>query len=65
VRRAFPKLPAAALKPCFLSGGDLIKSGLKPGPAFHEILDEAARLQRLGEIKARPAALAWLKKRVA
>ena len=62
VRRAFPRLPAAALKPCFLGGADLIARGLKPGPGFHEILDRAARLQRLGKLKTRAAALAWLKK---
>jgi tRNA nucleotidyltransferase/poly(A) polymerase len=60
VRRAFPRLPAAALKPCFLRGADLIKRGRKPGPDFHAILDEAARFQRLGRFKTRAAALAWL-----
>lgn len=62
-RRALPKLPPGALKPCFLHGADLIRLGLKPGPDFHEIIDEAARLQRLGRLKTRAAALAWLKKR--
>ena len=61
VRRAAPKLPAAALKPCFLTGADLIAAGMKPGPSFHAVLDEAARLQRAGKLKARPAALRWLK----
>ncbi len=63
VRRFLPKLPAAALKPCFLRGEDLIKSGRKPGPAFHTLLDESAKLQREGKLKTRAAALAWLKKR--
>lgn len=62
-RRALPRLPAAALKPCFVHGGDLIKLGLKPGPGFHEIIDEAARLQRRGRLTSRAAALAWLRKR--
>lgn len=62
-RRAFPRLPAAALKPCFVHGGDLIALGLKPGPDFHAIIDEAARLQRLGKLKDRAAARAWLRKR--
>jgi len=62
-RRAFPGLPGAALKPAFLRGSDLIKLGRKPGPEFHAVLDEAARLQRLGELKTRAAAVAWLKKR--
>lgn len=60
VRRFLPKLPPAALKPCFLQGRDLIAAGLKPGPAFHAILDKAARLQRAGKLKSRSAALAWL-----
>ncbi len=63
VRRARPELPTAALKPCFLHGRDLIALGLTPGPSFHEILDEAARLQRAGTLKTRAAALAWLKTR--
>lgn len=63
VKRALPKLPAAALKPCFLHGRDLIARGLTPGPDFHKILDEAARLQRRGALRDRKAALAWLKRR--
>jgi hypothetical protein len=59
-RRLLPKLPPAALKPCFLTGADLIALGLQPGPAFHALLDEAARLQRLGALKTRAAARAWL-----
>jgi tRNA nucleotidyltransferase (CCA-adding enzyme) len=64
VRRFLPKLPPAALKSCFLAGTDLIARGLKPGPDFHKLLDEAARLQRAGKLKTRPAALAWLKSRL-
>ncbi len=60
VAHAFPDMAPAALKPCFLSGADLISLGLKPSPAFHEILNEAARLQRRGELKSRAAALKWL-----
>lgn len=60
-RRACPKLAPAALKPCFLAGDDLIAADFKPGPEFHKILDEAARLQRAGRLKSRAAALAWLK----
>lgn len=63
VRRAFPEMAPAALKTCFLGGADLIARGLKPSPEFHEILNEAARLQRRGELRSRAAALAWLKKR--
>ena len=60
VRRAFPKLSSGALAPCFVRGADLIKLGRKPGPEFHAVLDEAARLQRLGKLRTRAAALAWL-----
>ncbi|MEQ1919663.1 MAG: hypothetical protein ABL955_10730, partial [Elusimicrobiota bacterium] len=63
VRRFRPGLKPGALKPCFLTGSDLIAAGLQPGPAFHALLDEAARLQRAGKLKTRAAALAWLRKR--
>jgi tRNA nucleotidyltransferase/poly(A) polymerase len=64
VSRFLPKLPPAALKPCFLTGADLIARKLAPGPEFHKLLDEAARLQRSGKLKTRSAALAWLKTRM-
>lgn len=60
VRRFLPSLPPSALKPCFLAGSDLIARGLKPGPEFHTLLDEAARGQRAGKLKSRAAALSWL-----
>ncbi|MEK7389763.1 MAG: hypothetical protein AAB036_08690 [Elusimicrobiota bacterium] len=60
VRRARPGLAPAALKGCFLRGSDLIAAGLKPGPAFHKMLDEAARRQRSGRLRTRAAALSWL-----
>ena len=63
VRRAFPGLASAALKPCFVRGADLIKLGRAPGPEFHAVLDEAAHLQRLGRLKTRAAARAWLARR--
>ena len=43
VRRFLPKLPPVALRPCWLTGADLIAAGLKPGPAFHALLDEIGR----------------------
>ena len=63
VRRAIARLAAAALKPCFLRGQDLLARGHKPGPEFHQIIDEAARLQRRGILRTRAEAIAWLKKR--
>ncbi len=61
VTRFLPKLPSGALKPSYLTGADLIAAGLKPGPEFQALLDEAARLQRAGKLKTRAVALAWLK----
>lgn len=63
VRRFLPKAPPLAFKPCLLAGSDLIAAGRKPGPEFHELLDEAARMQRAGKLKTRAAALAWLRLR--
>ena len=64
VGRFLPKLAAAALKPAFLTGEDLIAAGLKPSPVFNQVLDEAARLQRAGGLKTRAAAAAWLNKKL-
>lgn len=60
-----PKLPAAALKPLLLSGQDIMALGLKPGPRFKELLDEAASLQWKGALSTRPQALKWLKMKLA
>ncbi len=60
VRRFLPSLPPVALKPCFITGADLIARGHKPGPEFSALLDESARRQRAGETKTRAAALARL-----
>ncbi|MEN6626609.1 MAG: CCA tRNA nucleotidyltransferase [Candidatus Sumerlaeia bacterium] len=47
----------------FLDGKDLIDAGLRPGPAFGDILHEAHELQLEGELASRDEALAWLKRR--
>ncbi|MBI5240818.1 MAG: CCA tRNA nucleotidyltransferase [Elusimicrobia bacterium] len=57
---AFPRLPAAALKPLFLKGADLHAAGLTPGPSFSAVLDEAARSQWSGRIASRAQAMKWL-----
>ncbi len=44
-----------------VTGRDLIELGMKPGPAFKEILTEAETLQLEGGLDSRDAALAWLK----
>lgn len=51
----------SALPDPFLTGKDLISAGLKPGPQFKEILEQAAELQWDGVLKTREQALGWLK----
>jgi len=60
VRGARPRLKPSALKPAFLSGADLKKAGLAPGPEFAKILEAAARAQWRGKITSRGGALKWL-----
>ena len=47
-----PKLPAAAMRPLAVSGGELQKKGLK-GPAISAALKKAARLQFAGKTKTK------------
>lgn len=47
-----------------VSGNDLIKLGMKPGPAMKPILEEAFVLQLEGHFKDREEALEWLKKAI-
>lgn len=55
------ELKTEELKPTpFLSGKDLIKYGLSPGPKFKEILSQAEDLQLEGQFKTRESALEWL-----
>ncbi|MFA6002613.1 MAG: hypothetical protein WC881_00950 [Elusimicrobiota bacterium] len=61
---AFPHLPESALQPCFLGGDDLSRAGLKPGPQFRAILDDAARAQWAGRIRDRGQAQDWLRRRI-
>ena len=44
----------------FITGYDLIDRGLKPGPSFRDILEEALDLQLEGTFADRDAALRWL-----
>lgn len=48
----------------FLSGKDLIDTGLRPGPEFAELLEESYRFQLDKKLKTRRQALKWLEKRV-
>jgi poly(A) polymerase len=53
----FLKVEAAPL----VTGGDLIRMGLTPGPKFREILDEIKERQAEGTLKDRQEALDYLK----
>jgi poly(A) polymerase len=56
-----PELIAQGVAPePFLNGQDLIKLGMKPGPAFKKVLDEAYDLQLIGQHADRAMALNWL-----
>ncbi len=59
-----PELQAQDVRPePFLTGQDLIAQGMKPGPAFKKVLDEAYDLQLMGQHVDRTQALAWLSSR--
>ena len=47
-----------------VSGKDIIALGLKPGPYFKEIIDEALTLQLENTFSSKEEALMWLKQRV-
>ena len=61
---AFPRLPKTALQPLFLGGSDLKAAGLRAGPEFSAVLDEAARAQWTGRIASRGEARSWLRDRL-
>ena len=60
--REYSLLPSPA-KP-YLTGHDLIRLGVKPGPEFGRILREAEDLRLEGELTSRKKALVWLRARV-
>jgi putative nucleotidyltransferase with HDIG domain len=60
-QREFESAPL--LPKWFLSGGDLIARGWKPGPELGEILTEAHDMQLEGVLSSREEALAWLEER--
>lgn len=55
----------AALPPPILRGDDLIQLGLKPGPIFKTILEEAQNLHLEGKLSSRQEALNWVQKNLA
>jgi len=61
VARAVAGVPAHELRPePLLSGKDLTRAGLRPGPEFGALLEELETLQLEGEVTTREAALTWL-----
>lgn len=57
-----PTLPKAAVSPRLVTGSDLLKAGLTPGPRFAAILEEAARAQWSGDLENAAAAKAFLRR---
>ena len=52
------------MPPPLVTGKDLINLGLKPGPAFKEILEDAQTEQLEGRLCSREQALEWLHERI-
>jgi poly(A) polymerase len=52
------------IRPPLLTGKDLIKLGLKPGPAMGKLLAELREKQLADELKTKSAARAWVKVRL-
>jgi hypothetical protein len=58
IRRAVEELAATGLAPSpLISGDDLLAAGLRPGPAFREILDAVYDAQLEGRLSDREEAL--------
>jgi len=53
-----------AIRPPLLTGKDLIKLGMKPGPAMGALLDEIREKQLADELKTPRQAKAWAKKQI-
>jgi tRNA nucleotidyltransferase (CCA-adding enzyme) len=64
LKLAYPDLPAQALTPAFISGGDLKALGVLAGPDMGRLLDKQARLQWQGRLKSRSQALSWAEKKL-
>ena len=54
-----------ALRPPLLNGNDLIKLGMRPGPALGALLAEIREKQLAEELKTPRAAMAWARQRLA
>jgi poly(A) polymerase len=53
-----------AIRPPLLTGKDLIKIGMKPGPAMGVLLNEVREKQLQDELKTPRQARAWVKKQI-
>jgi len=53
-----------AIRPPLLTGNDLLKLGMKPGPALGEMLAEIREQQLSDELKTPDEARAWVKRRL-
>jgi poly(A) polymerase len=53
------------IRPPLVTGHDLIKLGMKPGPALGRLLAEIRELQLQDELKTRAEALRWARQRLA
>jgi poly(A) polymerase len=60
---ALQHLPA--IRPPLLTGNDLIKLGMKPGPALGALLAEIRELQLADELQTPDEARAWVKEKLA
>lgn len=54
-----------AIRPPLLTGDDLIKLGMKPGPAMGALLNEIREKQLTEELKTKRQAKAWAKRKLA
>ena len=52
------------IRPPLLTGSDLIKLGLKPGPAMGRLLAELREMQLQDELKTKAAARRWVKTKI-
>ena len=52
------------IRPPLLTGEDLIKLGMKPGPRMGSLLAEIREKQLADELKSKPAARAWARKTI-
>ena len=62
LRAARPRLPQTAFGPRLVTGADLLRLGMTPGPRFAALLADAARAQWAGRLRDRSGARAFLRR---